>query len=93
MLVLVDKLIVPVDFVIMEMENCLGRNNEPVILLRRPFMATIRTIIDVHNGRLSMTVIGENVQLDVFNAMSVTPQFPLRFLRRFKSSFELINQH
>ena len=34
-------------------------------------MATTRTIIDVHNGRFSMTVLGENVQLDVFNAMSL----------------------
>ena len=34
-------------------------------------MATTRTVIDVHNGRLSMTVLGENVQLDVFNAISL----------------------
>ena len=34
-------------------------------------MATTRTIIDVHNDRLSMTVLGENVQLDVFNVMSL----------------------
>ena len=34
-------------------------------------MATTRTIIDVHNGRLSMTVLGEKVQLDVLNAMSL----------------------
>ena len=33
-------------------------------------MATTKTIIDVHNGRLSMTVLGESVQLDVFKAMS-----------------------
>ena len=34
-------------------------------------MVTTRKIIDVHNDRLSMTVLGENVQLDVFNAMSL----------------------
>ena len=55
----------------MEMENCLGKPNEPIILLGRPFMVTTRTIINVHNGSLSMTVLGENVQLDVFNAMSL----------------------
>lgn len=40
--------------------------NEPVIILGRPFMATTRTIIDVHNGKLSITVLGETVQFKVF---------------------------
>ena len=38
LLVQVDKLIVPVDFVVMDMENNF-RSVEPVILLGRPFMA------------------------------------------------------
>ena len=53
----VDKLIVPVDFVVMDMENNF-RSVEPVILLGRPFVATTKTIIDVHKGELSMTVLG-----------------------------------
>ncbi|KAL5739267.1 hypothetical protein ACOSQ2_028447 [Xanthoceras sorbifolium] len=32
------------------------------ILLRRPFMATAKTIIDVQNRKLYMTVLGESVE-------------------------------
>ena len=68
LLVQVDKLIVPVDFVVMDMENNF-RSVEPVILLGRPFMATTKTIIDVHKGELSMNVLGETVQFSVSNAL------------------------
>lgn len=73
LLVQVDKLIVPVDFVVMEMETCNHKLVDPVILLGRPFMATTQTIIDVHNGKLKMTVLGETVEFDVFKAMSLPP--------------------
>ena len=52
----------------MDMENNF-RSVEPVILLGRPFMATTKTIIDVHKGELAMTVLGETVQFSVFNAL------------------------
>ena len=61
LLIRIGKLIIPVDFVVMEMEHCYRETKEPVILLGRPFMATTRTIIDVHDGRLSMTVLGETI--------------------------------
>ena len=64
LLVQVDKLIVPVDFVVMDMENSF-RSVESVFLLGKPFMATTKTIIDMHNGKLSMTVLGETVQFAV----------------------------
>lgn len=34
-------------------------------------MATTRTIIDVHNGKLSMTVLGETIQFEVFDVNHV----------------------
>lgn len=53
----------------MEMENNFTKSIEPIILLGRPFMATTKIVIDVHNGKLSMTMLGETVQFDVFRAM------------------------
>lgn len=52
LLVQVDKLIVPVDFVVMDMENHLTKHSEPMILLGRPFMVTTKIVINVHNGKL-----------------------------------------
>lgn len=71
LLVQVDNLIIYVDFVVMDMDNDLVKFNESVILLGRPFMATRRTVIDVHNGRLSMTVLGQTVQFEVFQVNNV----------------------
>ena len=39
-------------------EGAKDRNCKP-ILLRRPFMATAKTFIDVQNGKLMMTVLDE----------------------------------
>lgn len=46
LLVQVDRLIVHVDFVVMDMESNF-KSVEPIILLGRPFIATTKTIIDV----------------------------------------------
>nr|XP_009778779.1 PREDICTED: uncharacterized protein LOC104228077 [Nicotiana sylvestris] len=45
-LVRVDKFVFPVDFIVLEIKEC---PNEPIIL-GRPFLATGRAIIDVHQG-------------------------------------------
>ncbi|CAL9024874.1 unnamed protein product, partial [Prunus brigantina] len=58
-LVQVDKLILPADFVVLDMEEAPIHDRELPILLGRPFMATAKTIIDVQNGLLTMTVLGE----------------------------------
>ncbi|CAL9024821.1 unnamed protein product [Prunus brigantina] len=55
-LVQVDKLILPADFVVLDMEEAPIHDRELPILLGRPFMATAKTIIDVQNGLLTMTV-------------------------------------
>ena len=58
LLVQVEKLIVHVDFVILDIEEHSTRELDQTILLGILFMATIHTIIDVHNGKLSMMVLG-----------------------------------
>ncbi|XP_014489762.1 uncharacterized protein LOC106752565 [Vigna radiata var. radiata] len=65
-LVKVDKFLFLVDFVIMEMEE---DENVPLIL-GRPFMKTTRVLIDVENGKLKVRVQDEEVNFDIFQAMS-----------------------
>ncbi|XP_060183162.1 uncharacterized protein LOC132613130 [Lycium barbarum] len=57
----VDKFIFPVDFLVLEMEDCL---EEPIIL-GRPILAIGRAIIDVHQGQLILTVDEEKVIFDM----------------------------
>lgn len=66
LLVKVDKVVVPCDFIVMEMTNDINNFAESGILLGRPFMATTRTVIDVSSGKLSMTVLGEKINFEVF---------------------------
>ncbi|XP_065854027.1 uncharacterized protein [Euphorbia lathyris] len=56
-LVKVDKLIFPVDFVVLDMEE----DDSVPILLGRPFLATSRTLIDVHGGKLVLRVQDKEV--------------------------------
>ncbi|KAL5552626.1 hypothetical protein UlMin_040027 [Ulmus minor] len=64
-LVKVDKFIFPVDFIILDFEA----DMEVPIILGRPFLATGRALIDVHNGELTMRVQDEKVNFNVFQAM------------------------
>ncbi|KAI5313288.1 hypothetical protein L3X38_042462 [Prunus dulcis] len=68
-LVQVDKLILPADFVVLDMEEAPLHDHELPILFGRPFMATAKAIIDVQNGLLTMTVLGETVQFKVFESL------------------------
>ncbi|XP_070039701.1 uncharacterized protein [Nicotiana tomentosiformis] len=60
-LVRVDKFVFPVDFIVLEMKEC---PDEPIIL-GRPFLATGRAIIDVHQGQLILRVDEERVIFDM----------------------------
>ncbi|XP_070014869.1 uncharacterized protein [Nicotiana sylvestris] len=60
-LVRVDKFVFPVDFIVLEMKEF---PNEPIIL-GRPFLATGRAIIDVHQGQLILRVDEERVIFDI----------------------------
>ncbi|CAA0819371.1 Uncharacterized mitochondrial protein AtMg00860, partial [Striga hermonthica] len=69
-LVRVGKLIVPVDFVVLDAGDVHENGKDHTILLGRPFMATTNTLIDVKNGTLNMTVLGESVSISVREATS-----------------------
>ncbi|KAL5734141.1 hypothetical protein ACOSP7_032002 [Xanthoceras sorbifolium] len=68
-LIQVDKLIIPADFVILDMDDERATERDLPILLGRPFMATAKTIIDVQNGKLSMIVLDETVEFKVFDSL------------------------
>eukprot|EP00257_Ricinus_communis_P021422 XP_015580911.1 uncharacterized protein LOC107262056 [Ricinus communis] len=51
LLIQVGKLIIPTDFMVLDMENTPARDKEQTILLGRPFVATTKIVIDVHNRK------------------------------------------
>ncbi|XP_038976409.1 uncharacterized protein LOC113461320 [Phoenix dactylifera] len=63
-LIKVKKFIIPVDFIVLEMEE----DTEIPIILGRPFLATAGAIIDVKNGRLTLKVGEEEVEFNLFEA-------------------------
>lgn len=65
LLIKVDKFILPVDFVILDMDE-----DETVpLILGRPFLATAHALIDVYDGNLTLNVNDEKVTFDVARAM------------------------
>ncbi|XP_070022165.1 uncharacterized protein [Nicotiana sylvestris] len=60
-LVRVNKFVFPIDLIVLEMKEC---PDEPIIL-GRPFLATGRAIIDVHQGQLILRVDEERVIFDM----------------------------
>ncbi|KAL5580055.1 hypothetical protein UlMin_012497 [Ulmus minor] len=67
-LVKVYKFIFPADFIVLDMEE----DREIPLILGRPFLATGRTLIDVHQGKLILRVQDEQVTFNVFKAMCKT---------------------
>ncbi|XP_048231245.1 uncharacterized protein LOC125370281 [Ricinus communis] len=59
---------------VLDMENTPTRDKEQTILLGRPFMATTRIVIDMHDGKLTMTVLGETVEFKVFDFLTLSPK-------------------
>ncbi|KAK8923605.1 hypothetical protein KSP39_PZI019550 [Platanthera zijinensis] len=64
-LVKVEKFIFPADFVVLDMEE----DKKVPIIVGRPFLATGKTLIDVHKGELTMRVNDEQVTFNVLKAM------------------------
>ncbi|GJS58475.1 reverse transcriptase domain-containing protein [Tanacetum coccineum] len=65
LLVKINKFIFPVDFVVLEMDE-----EELVpIILGRPFLATARAVIDIHEGKLSLRVESETVTFNIGKSM------------------------
>ncbi|XP_015573039.1 uncharacterized protein LOC107261040 [Ricinus communis] len=73
LLIQVGKLIILVDFVVLDMEGASARDKEQTIFLGKPLMATTKIVIDVHNGKLTMTVLGETVEFKVFDSLNISP--------------------
>jgi len=64
-LVKVNDLLFPADFVILDMEE----DDETPLLLGRPFLATGRALIDVEMGELILRFQNEQVVFNIFEAM------------------------
>ncbi|XP_038876745.1 uncharacterized protein LOC120069132 [Benincasa hispida] len=64
-LVQVDKFIFPVDFIILDYEADI----EVPIILRRPFLATGRELIDVQKGELTIRVDDQQVKFNMLNVL------------------------
>ncbi|XP_058006760.1 uncharacterized protein LOC110657126 [Hevea brasiliensis] len=61
----VGKFFIPMDFVVLEMEE----DVHIPIILSTPFLATVGAVIDAKNGRLTFKVREENVKFNLFQAM------------------------
>jgi len=65
LLVKVDKFLFPVDFVVMDIEE----DVDVPLILGRPFMKTVKVVIDVDKGKLKVCVDNEEVSFNVFEAV------------------------
>ncbi|CAL9012178.1 unnamed protein product [Prunus brigantina] len=68
-LVKVNELIFPADFLVLEMEEVTIPGKDLPLILGRPFMRTARTKIDVYEGTLTMAFDEETVEFKVFDAL------------------------
>ncbi|XP_068636070.1 uncharacterized protein [Aristolochia californica] len=75
-LVKVDKFIFPVDFVVLDMDE----DEKVPLILRRPFLATGRVLIDVQKGELTLRVNKEEVMFNIYRAMKF-PKDPSTCIR------------
>ena len=64
-LVKVGKFVLPSDFVILDMEE----DDSVPIILRRPFLATGKSQINVQEGELKLRVQGDEITFQVFQPM------------------------
>nr|URM60731.1 ZF-HD family protein [Gymnema sylvestre] len=67
-LVRVKNLIFPADFYVLEMEDDKVSGHAPLIL-GRPFLKTAKTVINVHNGTLTMEFGDDVVHFNILDAM------------------------
>ncbi|GJV67129.1 DNA-directed DNA polymerase [Tanacetum coccineum] len=65
MFIKIDKFVIPIDFVILDMRE----DSRIPIILRRPFLATARAMINVFNKKITLRVGSEEVIFDVDQSM------------------------
>ena len=66
-LVKVDKLYYPVDFVVLDTETIESGPNHVPIILGRPFLATANAIINCRNGVMQLTFGNMTLELNIFH--------------------------
>ena len=66
-LVKIDKLYYPVDFVVLDTEPIANEPNHVPIILRRPFLATANAIINCRNGVMQLTFGNMTLELNIFH--------------------------
>ena len=66
-LVKVDKLYYPVDFVVLDIEPIENGPNHVPIILGRPFLATANAIINCRNGVMQLTFGSMTLELNIFH--------------------------
>ena len=66
-LIPVDKLYYPVDFVVLDTEPPAAGANYVPIILRRPFLATSNAIINCRNGVMQLTFVNMTLELNIFH--------------------------
>ncbi|XP_070041321.1 uncharacterized protein [Nicotiana tomentosiformis] len=72
-LVRVDKFVLPVDFIVVKMEE----NKEVPLILGRPFLATGRAILDIHERKLMLIVGEETVTFEINVAKEAQKEIPV----------------
>ncbi|XP_021832875.1 uncharacterized protein LOC110772723 [Prunus avium] len=70
-LVKVNDLILPADFLVLEMEEAPIPGADLPLILDCPFMATADTRINVRQGTLTMTVEGETIMFNIYDAFKL----------------------
>ena len=76
-LVKVDKFLFPANFIFLDMDE----DEEILLILGQPFLATRRTLIDVQQGKLVLRVGEDEVTFDVFK--------PMKFPSETNSCFQI----
>ncbi|KAJ9546857.1 hypothetical protein OSB04_019400 [Centaurea solstitialis] len=74
-LVKVDKFYLPLDFMVLDMEE----DRHIPLILGRPFLATGRALIDVERGKLTLRVGDETAEFSVFKAARNQGEHDMRY--------------
>jgi len=75
-LVKVREFLLPADFVVMDSERLSVGCQDLSLILGRPFMATARAKVDVKTGTLTMTVLGDTIEFQIFKATRYPDEAP-----------------
>ncbi|XP_024200043.1 uncharacterized protein LOC112203285 [Rosa chinensis] len=70
-LVNVARFVIPVDFIVLDMEEAPMVDNELPIIFGRAFMATAGVKINVKKGTMSMKVLGDKIKFQIFPPLQI----------------------